>query len=84
MIGFAQALPAFGLGQDERFAGGSRITLDTTAWRPYVTDEVLMIARHEIAHAMLAHLTPADATAASRTWVVEGFARYLELRGKPA
>jgi hypothetical protein len=79
--GSTVSVPAYESKARERLQFGSRVIMDSSlsrftssAWR----DGVQRISRHEIAHAMLAHFSPPS------TWLAEGFAEFMELRGNPS
>ena len=70
--------------QKNLHTGGARIVMDTgsgyfkgSQWR----EGVLQISRHEIAHAMVAPAEGSFLDGDTQSWVVEGFADYMELRG---
>lgn len=70
--------------QKNLHTGGARIVMDTgsgyfkgSQWR----DGVLNISRHEIAHAMVAPAEGSILDGDAQSWVVEGFADYMALRG---
>lgn len=70
--------------QKNLHTGGARIVMDTgsnyfkgSQWR----DGVLQISRHEVAHAMVAPAEAAILDGDAQSWVVEGFAEYMALRG---
>jgi hypothetical protein len=81
-IGFAVSMPGFGT---QRAYGTSRIAIDSGYWRGSATPGTgaLLIARHEIAHALVTPLTSQTDPAELRLWVVEGFAEYMSLHDRP-
>ncbi|MEU0944693.1 hypothetical protein ABZ379_18115 [Streptomyces canus] len=79
--GSTVSVPAYESKSRKRLQFGSRVIMDSSlsrftssTWR----DGVQRISRHEIAHAMLAHFSP------PATWLAEGFAEFMELRGNPS
>ncbi|MFE7314813.1 hypothetical protein ACFU7T_17280 [Streptomyces sp. NPDC057555] len=77
----------FGVGEESKEAGGSRIVMDSSLSRftsPSWKEGVKEISRHEIAHAMVAVYDQARVLVEVDSWVSEGFAGYMESRDNPA
>jgi hypothetical protein len=81
-IGFAVPIPGFG----PRVAyDTSRIAINTGHRRGAAISgtQALLIARHEIAHALVTPLASQTDPAELRVWVAEGFAEYMSMHDRP-